>query len=791
MDGFLGRYRVEKRLGEGGMGVVWHAHDPRLRRDVALKVLPDALVADAGARDRLLREARAAAALNHPNILTIYDVGEADGHVYIAMEYIPGRPLQDVIGDGGLKTAEAVRLAQQIAAALAHAHARGVVHRDIKPSNVLVTPAGDAKVLDFGIARQVAPGGAVAESTTLTFTGAFAGTPSAMAPELWSGASADTRSDVWAFGALFHTMLTGRPPFAGKNAFELAAAISNSEPGPLPAAVPPAIGAVVARCLERAPERRYQTAAEVHAALQALAATTTTVAARAAAPPRRRGAALAIGVVAASIAAALILTWWRTRQGGRDHGPITSLAVLPLENFSHDADQQYFADGLTDELITRLAQLGVTRVISRTSIMRFRGSTQPLAAIARELGVDAIVEGSVAEGGGRVRVTAQLMRAATDEHLWAHSYERETGDALALQDEIADAIAREVQGALAPARPSAPPPSASAPHAEGKSPRAPGASPTARRGDVVQAYLRGRDQYQSWTAAGTRRAIEYFDQALALDATFTAARVARATALRYIDASPRTIALARAEIDTALAQDPGLGEAHAARANLLFEADWDWSGAESEFVRAIQLNPNDADAHHQYSHLLAALGRLAEAREQAGLMLSLDPLAPASHFHIAWLEYECGHFDRARTEARKALELDPGYSEALRLISDVEVAQHRWPDLRKVLEETRAAGGSVDPVLFRLADAAEQGRSDQGLRLVQDIASPRDAYTGWTRLAAWCVIFGSGDRAFAAIDSGYAEHDYYLMFANLDPALATLRADPRYAALRRRMRLPM
>ena len=760
------------------MGVVWRAHDSRLHRDVALKVLPDGLVADAEARARLVREARAAAALSHPHILTVHDVAESDGHVCVVMELVPGRPLSELIPDGGMPVPQVLRLGRQIAAALGHAHARGIVHRDVKPSNVLVTPAGDAKVLDFGIALRLGSEIDDTRSIQLTAPGALLGTPAAMAPELWGGAPADTRSDVWALGALLYTMLTGGPPYRAASPPALAAAISGSDPPPLPGRVPAALRAVVARCLARDPGRRYASAAAVEAALEAIGAGSHT----ARAPRPRRVAAIATGAVLVVTLSAAI-AWWTTHRGVTPGNRITSLAVLPLENFSRDPEQQYFADGMTEELITRLAQLGVVRVISRTSSMRFRGSALPLPEIGRQLGVDAIVEGSVQQAGGRVRISAQLVRAARDEHLWAQSYERETGDALALQDEVAGAIAREVGGALAP-RP-APAPGGIA----GTAARSP--ADAARHAAAIQAYLRGRDAYQRWTVTGGRAAIAYYDQALALDSTFTQALTARATALLQITASPETTTLARAAIDVALARDPGIGEAHAAHAKLLFENDWNWPAAEQEFRRAIALNPNDVDAHHHYSHLLVALGRLAEAREQARIMLSLDPLAPAGHDHMGWLEYETGHLDQAIAEERQALVLDRGYFVAYSQIADALLAGRRWPALRALLDEARGAGDRVDPAMFDLVNAAARGRREDGARALRVIASTNDTFlVFWSQVAGWYEALGLREPAFAAIDSAYAHHDYGLMFYNQDPALTGLRSDPRYGAMRRRMHLP-
>jgi serine/threonine-protein kinase len=792
----LDRYRIDAKLGEGGMGVVWRAHDPRLGRDVALKVLPDARVGDESSRARLLREARAAAALSHPNILTVFDVGEAGGHVFIAMEYVPGRPLSEIIGSTGVPVAEAVRLGVQISAALGHAHERGIIHRDIKPSNVLVTPSGDAKVLDFGLATWAVSEHSDTRSFDLSRAGELVGTPVAMAPELWRGARADARSDVWAFGALLYTLLEGKPPFHGRTEYELSTAICTTDPPPLPERVPAALRALVSRCLERDPERRFRSAMEVHAALQAIASgerpREVSVAENAspALEPRHRASRrpVAIAVVAALVLAGIWgLLALRARGHASNAGPrsITSLAVLPLDNFSRDADQQYFADGMTDQLITSLAQLGIVRVISRTSVMRFRGSRLPLPEISRQLGVDAIVEGSIEQVGGRVRITAQLVRAANDEHLWARSYEREIGDALALQDEVAQAIANEIRGRLTPA-PETPQAARRATEGNVGPPR------DAVPPSVVQAYLRGRDQEQKWTTESTRRALTYYDQALAADSTFAAALAARAGALLFLSGSPDTAALARSAITRALALAPELGEAHAAQAKLLFEHDWSWEESEREFRRALELNPNNADAHHHYSHLLAALGRVREAREQAQLMLALDPLAPASYNHLSWLEFECGNFDKSRAANAKTMELDPGYVAGAMQSADVELAARNWAGLRKALDESRRLGADVDPLKFQLVDALEHGRHEEGVRILREVDSPADQHlTSWSSLAAWYVVMGRKDDALVRLDSAFVYRDYSLLFANLDPSFAELRSDPRYAALRRRMRLPL
>ncbi len=788
----LGRYRIDEMLGAGGMGVVWRAHDPQLDRDVALKVLPDPLVANGDARARMLREARMAAALNHPHIVTVYEVSEAGGHVYIAMEYLSGRSLSQVMAAGGIPFADAMRFAGQIAAALACAHEQGVVHRDVKPSNVLVGPRGDVKVLDFGLATRVVSDDSDTRSLDVTQARALVGTPSAMAPELWRGARADTRSDVWAFGVLLHTLLSGTPPFAGKTSHEMSLAILTTEPPPLPRAVPPAVCALVARCLQRDPERRFRSALELNAALEAISAVTAapvSLAGGSAQTPapraRRRPAAVAVGAVMVIAVAAAALAWWmRSHAPGQANRPIMSLAVLPLDNFSHDAEQQYFADGMTDELITRLAQLGTMRVISRTSVMRFRGAALALPEIARQLGADAIVEGSVQQSGGRVRITAQLVRAANDEHLWAHSYEREVGDALALQDEVAEAIAGEVAGTLAPIsrrRPAALPGSTASS----------GALQTTRQPAAVQAYLRGRDSYQRWTPTGARKAVQFFDQALAIDSTFAAASAGRGAALLAITADADTAQLARTAIAKALTIDPGLGEAHAALAKFLFMHDWNFTESEREFRRALELNPSDADAHHHYSHLLAALGRVPEAREQAALMFKLDPLAPASLDHMAWVNSMSGHLDEARAWCDKLVALDPTYGDGYPQRARIELAARQWGALRRTLEQGRNAGAELDPLAFELVTAAEGSRNVEGIRVLHKVLAPADKYI-WdlSILASWALVFRNRDEAFAELDAAVRARSYSVLFINLEPALAELRTDPRYTALRRRMHLP-
>ncbi len=445
----LFHYRVLEKVGAGGMGVVYRAHDEKLDRDVALKVLPAGALADEAARKRFRQEALALSHLNHPNICTIYEIGEAEGQTYIAMEFVKGRPLSQIARGAGLAAETAVRYGAQIADALVHAHEGGVVHRDLKSSNVIVTPAGRAKVLDFGLARRLDEGRGEEATRTqsgLTGAGMVVGTLDYIAPEVLEGRPADGRSDIWALGVVLYEMVTGRLPFEGQTAFAVSSAILREPPAPLPERVPAGVRGVIQRCLAKEPAQRYQTAAEVRAVLEAASSGASVVAAAPLPTPTQRWVLAA--AAAALLIAALVglnVAGLRERITGRSAPRIESLAVLPLENFSRDPEQEFFADGMTEQLITDLSKIGALRVISRTSVMQYKGTHKPLPEIAKELKVDAVVEGSVLQSGNRVRITAQLLYAPADKHLWAESYDRDLRDVLALQGEVARSIANQVR----------------------------------------------------------------------------------------------------------------------------------------------------------------------------------------------------------------------------------------------------------------------------------------------------------------------------------------------------------
>ena len=770
------------------MGEVYCARDPRLEREVAIKVLPPGDARDEQARSRLAREARTASQLNHPNICTIYEVGEAEGLAYIAMERVEGRPLSLLIGPGGLPWETVARYGTQLADALSYAHERGVIHRDLKSANVVVTDDGRVKVLDFGLAKRVGSfdQGGEALTQTLTMPGIIAGTLQYLAPEILRGGYADPRTDLWSLGVMLYEMASGTRPFSGATNMELCFAILNSPPELLSSRVPAGLAAIVERCLAKDPAQRFRQAGEVRAALESLSHEAAVGRRTGRMVSRQKGThhrallwtAPAIVLLLAGLALFDVagLRSRLTRSAGNDHIP--SIAVLPLANYSHDPNQDYFADSMTEELIATLAQIGALRVISRTSVMGLKGTKKPMREIGRLLDVDAIFEGSVQRSGDRVRITAQLIRAASDEHIWARTYERDMRDVLALQAEVAAAIASEVQVQLT-AR---------------QQRKIAGAAPVSPR--AYELYLRGVDAYHRWEETSMRAALEFFGQALAIDSTYAPAwamlalvHLERSIEPGAQDAIPR----ARQSAARALRLDPDLGLAHAVAGTIAGDLDWDWMTAEREFRRAIELTPSSFDAHHFYSHVLMKMGRVDESFEQSRIAVALDPLNTAATLHMGWHYLIAGEFEKAVPEYMATLRLDPSYGAAYAQLSWVYTLTGRYDEAkvayRKRFELNRA---SADTLAISAVIAARRGRTEEALRAASSMIEAanhgrKNAYD----VAAVFSSLGRRDEAFQWLDRAVQERQGSVNDLKLDPVFAGLRSDPRFPALLRRMGLPV
>ena len=789
----LGPYEIVSHIGAGGMGEVYRARDSRLDRDVAIKVLSDAVAEDPAALGRFEREAKAVAALSHPNILAIHDVGSEAGVSFAVMELLSGESLAERIAQSKLPWRRAAAIGIEIAEGLFAAHSKGIVHRDLKPANVFLTSDGRVKILDFGIAR-VAPLPSAGETSAATVAGGTSpgtvlGTVGYMSPEQVRGAAADARSDVFSLGCVLYEMVTGRRAFARETAAETLTAILREEPEPVTASaegVPLELERIMGHCLEKNPAERFQSARDLAFNLRAaLTSSTATEASPIAARlPRRRAVWLASGVgLLVLIVGGLSLL---QRRGARPGAPgdesaasprIASLAVLPLQNLSRDPEQEYFADGMTEALITDLAKIQALRVISRTSIMQYKGVKKPLPQIAKELGVDGILEGSVQRAGDRVRITAQLIEAATDRHLWAESYERDVRDVFALQSDVAQAIAREIRVTVSP---------------EEKTRLA-----TTRRVNPAahEAYLKGRYWQLKFNEEGFRKASELYDRAVALDPGYALAWAGVAENLGngadlYIPSS-EAFSRARPAAEKALQLDETLAEAHTSLGLIKAYFDLDWRGAETELVRAIDLNPNSAWARDWYGWFLATLGRFDESISQLERARALDPLSPGITSDLALAHVLKGDYDRATVELDRALTLDPAYW-VPRLVRTW--MYERKGDFVAAVREAEA----VDPqqagpvALAGLARAyALAGRKADARRTLRELETlSRTAHVSQVFFAEVHAALGENDLAFEWVRKGQQEKSNGLaLWAKEGPALDPLRSDPRYEQLLRDLNL--
>ena len=613
----LGHYEIVSLLGSGGMGEVYRAKDEHLSRDVAIKVLPSGTLADDHSRERFRKEALALSRLNHPNIATVHDFDAQEGVDFIAMELVEGVSLTERVKAGPLAEKEISDLGSQIADALDEAHERGVVHRDLKPGNIAVTPKGRVKVLDFGLAKMLRPVSDEATTEALTQEHAVAGTLPYMSPEELRGEKADHRSDLFSFGVVLYEMATGRRPFEHTLSTALADAIIHKPPEP-PSThnqkVSPGLESIITKALDKEPDRRYQSAREMRVDLERLNASVSGVVPKQ--KPFRAVRWLWAAACVVAVATGVLLLdvgGLRDRLVGESAPRIDSIAVLPLENLSGDPEQEYFADGMTDALIADLAKIGALKVISRTSVMQYKGARKPLPEIAHELSVDGVVEGSVLREGDRVRITVQLIEAATDQHLWTERYERELTSILALQGEVARAIASKIEVTVSPE----------------EEVRLASARPVAP--EVHEAYLKGRYYWNKRTEDGMKRGLEYFQQAINDDPEYAPPYVGLADSFNmiafYSNAPPMEVyPKAKAAALKALEIDDTIAEAHASLAAAQ-AGEWDWLAAEREFQRAIELNPSYALGHQWYAGLyLNAVGRLDEATAEFK-RAQLDPLS--------------------------------------------------------------------------------------------------------------------------------------------------------------------
>jgi serine/threonine-protein kinase len=751
----LSRYRILSKLGAGGMGEVYRAHDERLDRDVALKILRAARGTRED-RDRIRAEARTLSQLNHPGISTVFDVESSDDLEFLVMELVEGETLDAVLKRGRLPEARTRELGSQIADALAAAHERGVIHRDLKPANVMVTPRGGVKLLDFGLAllfRGSVPGGETIDDAARDMV---VGTFAYMSPEQMLGRGMDQRTDLYSLGVVLYEMATGHRPFEASLATALINDVLNTVPRS-PSHWEPSLSGDLARLvrslLEKDPGQRPPSASAVAAALRD---GTPSSAPRGPTYAARGNPAQEVG---------------ETRQ-------ITSIAVLPLANLSGTPDQDFFADGMTEALIASLAQVRALRVVSRTSAMQYRGARQSLPEIANALGVDGIVEGAVTRFENRVRVTAQLIDARADRHLWAQSYERDVSDVLALQSDVARAITEEIRIHVRPQ--------------EGwRLARATRVDP-----EAYEEYLRGRFHWNRRNEEGLRKAIECFQRSIAKDPRYAPAYAGLADAfatLGFYDYLPPHEAFppAEAAVARALELDESLAEAHVSLAAIRLDAHWDWEGALESYQHALELDPNYAPAHHWYADALAAGGRTEEAVLESRRAQALDPLSLIVNTSVGLHLFYARRYEEAIAQQKRTLELDPTFAPALRSLGGAY-------EESRMYDEAIAAFTRAHELLPRelsakalLAHAfAVSGRAGQARAILEELkVASATRYVAAYSLAAIHVGLGEADAAFDLLEQAYRARDRGMVWLKVSPRFDPLRGHPRFQELLRRMRL--
>src|SRR5262245_28806100 len=758
----ISHYRILSKLGQGGMGEVYLAQDPRLGRQVAIKLLPSSYQYDPDRRARFLKEARAASALRSPNIAAIYDIGEHDGAMFIVMEYVEDDVLSRRIERSSLSTNEIMDIAIQVADALDEAHSLGIIHRDVKPSNLIISQRGVVKMLDFGLAKVAEPGVHDSSDGTVplgqqTAYGTVMGTVAYMSPEQALSQRLDHRTDIFSLGIVMYEMLTGRLPFGGSSANEIVDNIVHNEPVAIARfnySVPAELDRVVRKCMEKDPGRRYQHARELARELRSLVRDTSSGAST---EPARRT---------------------RSARRGRSRKAINSLAVLPLINATGDPETEYLSDGITEGIINSLSQLPKLRVMAGRTVFRYKDRDVDANQVGNELGVRAVLSGRVLQRGEQLIIKTELIDAFDGSLLWGEQYNRQLEDIFAIEQEMSGKISEQLRLKLSGAQ------------------KQKLTKRYTENTHAYQHYLKGRFYWNKRTEETMKRGIEYFQQAIESDPNYALPYAGLADSYNLLasysmlapaDAHPRAKVAAR----RALELDESLAEAHTSMSYVKFYYDWDWAGAEKGFKRALELNPGYPMAHLWYSVMLAPLGRFEDCFSHMYRAQELDPLSLPISLLIGWVHYLERDYDAAIAQYKSAIELDARFAVAHRRLGQVYEQKHMYREALACFQTAEElAGEDLELLSARChlyGGLGERAKAEAALEELQTTSKRK--YVPAYLVARGYAGMGETDLVFEWLEKAYVERYGYLTYLNVEPIFDDVRSDPRFVELVHRVGL--